>query len=180
MNAAGGCFRLAGRAISSHALGLFMPPRPLSPEEFEQLLPLAAAWAGEQEARIRASGTPLNSSQLTDARQMGVSHPDRIRLLAVECIPTPDHPLLCAAGEATGLISPYTAGLTLRYGIFIRSDMMDDRQLIAHELVHTGQYERLGGITAFLRQYLSECLTIGYPAAPMEQEAILRANSLAT
>jgi hypothetical protein len=38
--------------------------------------------------------------------------------------------------------------------------------------VHTAQYERLGGIVPFLRKYLFECVTIGYPQAPMEQEAI--------
>jgi len=60
----------------------------------------------------------------------------------------------------------------LQYGIFIRLDCWRDRALIAHELVHTAQYERLGGILPFLRQYLFECVTIGYPEAPMEQEAI--------
>jgi hypothetical protein len=43
-----------------------------------------------------------------------------------------------------------------------------------HELGHTLQYERLGGFEAFLRQYLFECITIGYPAAPMEQEVVHR------
>ena len=45
--------------------------------------------------------------------------------------------------------------------------------MVVHELVHTFQYERLGSVEAFLAQYLQECLTIGYPAAPLEQEAIL-------
>ena len=40
-----------------------------------------------------------------------------------------------------------------------------------HELAHTAQYERLGGILPFLREYLFECLTSGYSEAPMEQEA---------
>ena len=31
-----------------------------------------------------------------------------------------------------------------------------------------------------LRQYLHECLTIGYSAAPMEQEAIVAASQLDT
>jgi hypothetical protein len=44
--------------------------------------------------------------------------------------------------------------------------------------VHTAQYERLGGIEPFLRQYLRECLTIGYPEAPLEQEAIATIASL--
>ncbi len=150
----------------------------LSPDEFEAILPLATTWAEEQEARILFSGTPLTPAQLSDARQIGVLHPERVRLLSVAEVPTPEHPLLRAAGDATGLMSPFTAGLTLRYGIYIRSDMIDDRLLIAHELVHTGQYERFGSVPAFLRQYLHECLTLGYPAAPMEQEAILGAERL--
>jgi hypothetical protein len=139
---------------------------------------LAATWAEHQEARILASGICLSPSQLSDARQVGVVHPERVRLLAVASIPTPEHPVLRAAGEATGLISPFTAGLALRYGIYVRSDFASDRFLVAHELVHTAQYERCGGFGTFLRQYLHECLTIGYPDAPMEQEAILASEAL--
>jgi hypothetical protein len=47
-----------------------------------------------------------------------------------------------------------------------------------HELVHTAQYERLGGIVAFLRKYLSECATSGYRAAPLEEEAIAVAQRI--
>jgi hypothetical protein len=145
----------------------------LTPEEFEQILPLAAAWAEEQEQHILDSGAALDSRQLVDARAVGVAHPERVRLLVVQQIPMPEHPALQAAGEAAGLIGSRTAGLTLRYGIFVRRDFANDRHLIAHELVHTGQYERHGSVLAFLRQYLYECLTIGYSAAPMEQEAIV-------
>src|SRR5439155_19147430 len=67
---------------------------------------------------------------------------------------------------------PLTRGLTLRYGIFIRADYRSDPTMVIHELGHTAQYERLGGIEPFLRRYLFECLTIGYPEAPMEQEVI--------
>lgn len=117
------------------------------------------------------SGSSLTEPQLADARQVGVSKPERVRLLTVTKIPTPSHPALAAAAEATRLISPSTAGLTVRYGIFIRADCCGQRSLVVHELAHTMQYERLGGIEPFLRQYLHECITIGYPGAPMEQEA---------
>lgn len=86
--------------------------------------------------------------------------------------------MLRAAAEVTQLITSRTAGLTLRYGIYVRSDCWDDRQLLIHELVHTSQYERLGGFQQFLRKYLDECLAIGYPAAPMEQEAVTKAAKL--
>ena len=150
----------------------------LSPEQFEELLPLAAEWAEQQERRILASGVCLSPLQMADARQMGVVHPERVRVLAVAAIPTPEHPVLRAAVEATGLISPHTTGLSLRYGIYVCSECASDRYLVAHELVHTAQYERCGGFSAFLRQYLHECLTLGYPDAPMEQEAILKAEAL--
>lgn len=153
---------------------------PLSPEHLEELLPLAASWAEEEEKRILADGVALTEEQLADATRVGVTQPQRVRLLMVSAIPMPEDPLLRAAGEATGLLSPFTAGLTLRYGIFVRCDFIEDRRLIAHELVHTGQYERFGSVAAFLRQYLTECVTMGYPAAPLEQEAIMRSEALFT
>ncbi len=147
---------------------------PITPEQFEVLLPLACQWAAEQEKHILASGEPLSAAQLSDARLVGVAHPDRVRLLRVPEILPPAHPMLRQAAQATHLISPSTGGLTLRYGIFIRSDCRGDRRLVVHELCHTVQYERMGSFQVFLRQYLFECLTIGYPQAPMEQEVLDR------
>jgi hypothetical protein len=142
------------------------------------LLPLACAWAEEQELLILHQGIPLSAVQTADANNIGIAHPSRVRLLSVPRIPMPEHPLLRAAADATQLISPSTNGLTLRYGIFIRADYWGDRRLVFHELIHTLQYERLGGFQAFLQQYLQECITIGYPAAPMEQEAVTTTASV--
>lgn len=139
---------------------------------FEALLPLACKWAEEQEERILREGIALTPAQLDDARVVGIHSPERVRLLKVDEIPTPSDPILHAAADATGLISPLTCGLTLQYGIFIRIDQGADRRLLVHELVHTSQYERLGGIRSFLQRYLHECLTVGYPMGALEQEAI--------
>jgi len=144
----------------------------ITPEQFALLLPLACKWAEDQEQVILHVGIALSNAQLTDARNVGVINPERIRLMVVNRIPMPDQPSLHAAATATQLITPSTGGLTLRYGIYIRSDCRTNRLLIMHEFVHTAQYERLGGFLPFLQQYLHECVTIGYPAAPMEQEAI--------
>ena len=151
----------------------------ITPQQFEMLLPLAVAWAAEQERIILKSGVSLIEPQLADARQVGVLSPERVRLLRVTQIPVPKHPALAAAAAATSLISPSTGGLTLRYGIFIRTDCWGQRLLVAHELVHVTQYERLGGFEAFLRPYLTECITPpGYPNGPMEQEAITKSEEL--
>jgi len=144
----------------------------ISPEQFQSLLPLACEWVAEQEQFILRKGTSLTASQIKDAQLVGVTRPELVRLLKVEKIPLPAHSVLRAAANSTQLLSPDTSGITFRYGIFIQAPFWGDRPLVVHELVHTRQYEQLGGIQPFLQQYLMECLTIGYPESPMEQEAI--------
>src|SRR5205807_2715335 len=94
----------------------------ITPEQFEVLLPLTCQWAAEQEGHILAHGEPLSAAQLEDARLVGLLHPERVRLLHVPKIPIPEQPELRAAAQATQFITPLTRGLTLRHGIFIRSD----------------------------------------------------------
>ena len=134
-------------------------------------LPFACAWVARQEQRILAEGVPLDADQLADARTLGVVYPERVRLLVLPRLPLPHNWLVRKLGLWTGTLSGETVGLSARYGIFLRSPYHRDRQLLAHELTHTRQYERLGGIRPFLRQYLCECLTEGYLFAPLEQEA---------
>jgi hypothetical protein len=148
----------------------------ITPQQLQALLPLACKWAEEQERTILQSGEPLTQSQLADAKLVGVKYPEKIRLRRVTQVPAPTHPALAAAAAATNLISPATGGMTLRYGIFIRTDCWGNRPILVHEFVHTMQYERLGGFEAFLRPYLLECITPpGYPHGPMEQEAVNKA-----
>ena len=150
----------------------------INQEQFKMLLPVACEWAEEQESIILRYGVRLSPAQIADAVKIGVAHPEKVRLLKVTRIPTPDRRDLCTAADATQLIYPFTRGLTFRYGIFILAHCWNDRQLVCHELVHTAQYERLGGLQQFLQQYLHECITIGYPAAPMQQEAVTVAAKL--
>lgn len=144
--------------------------------QFEKVIPLAARWAEALEARILHEGGPLSEGELADPRALGVRQPERVRLLCLASVPTPDNLTLRTAAAAVQFLTPATRGLALRYGIFVRADCWRERGLIAHELAHTEQYESIGGIETFLRQYLGECLTIGYPAAPLEQEAIAAAG----
>src|SRR6266446_2027344 len=137
--------------------------RMITPEQFAILLPLACVWAEEQERIILRDGVALATAQIGDAKRVGITHPERVKVRVVDEIPSTAHPALRRAAEMTGLISPLTAGLTLRYGIFIRSDLWGERRLVVHELAHVAQYERFGGFRSFLEQYLHECITIGYP-----------------
>jgi len=152
----------------------------LNPHQFIQLIPKAVEWVQQKEQEILNIGTPLSESQLQDARTIPVMHPEKVRLLRVNHIPLPDDPELKFAAQVIQLITPNTWGLSLRYGILIRNDRWNNRETLIHELVHTSQYERLGGHQHFLNQYLTECIYPGYPAAPLEQEAINKAILICT
>lgn len=146
--------------------------------QLEMLLPLAVTWARENQDRILAEGVPLSEPELFEARRVGVKQPERVRLLSVPAIPFPSHPLLQAACRATNLFPESPRGLTLFYGIYVRSDCWRDRAIVVHELVHTAQYERLGGIGPFLQAYLGECMAFGYANSSMENEARAAASRL--
>jgi len=140
-------------------------------EQLEELLPLAAQWATDQERRVLCEGVGLSEAEMADAKAIGVRNPNRVRLLRVENIPVPVHPMIRAAAASIHFLAAAPSGLTLDYGIFIRADRWRERALIAHELVHTAQYQRLGGILPFLQTYIYQCATVGYRNAPLELEA---------
>jgi hypothetical protein len=141
------------------------------------IAPLVARWVREQEAGILVEGVSLTDEQARDARRVGVNFPEKVRLKWVDSIPTPEG-FIGWLGVRTGLINPRTAGITLGYGIYLRSAYWNDRELCVHELVYIGQYERLGSIEDFLRPYLRECLDPGYPWGPLEQEAVIKASDI--
>ena len=146
-------------------------------KRFPVLLPPAVACVRRQERRILKQGVPLTGAEIQDAKAIGVREPERVRLLPVKIVPWPGASALRSAAKVIGFATDATCGLTLGYGIYVREDCWRDRALIVHELVHTAQYERLGGIEPFLRQYLGECLTVGYLNAPLEREAATLAHS---
>ena len=145
--------------------------RPLAKALVPVMLPPGCAWIAAQERRILAEGQPLDPEQMADACALGIAEPDRVRLLALPRLPLPHNRFVRTLGLWTGTLSAETVGLSVRYGIFLRTPFDRDRRLLAHELTHTRQYERLGGIRPFLRRYLHECLTDGYLFAAMEREA---------
>jgi hypothetical protein len=107
-----------------------------------------------------------------------VRFPEKVWIYEVPQIPIPKHPILKSAVKATQLISPATVGLSVRYGIFIHSNYSNDSYIVVHEFVHTMQCVRLGGLYAFLKQSLWKCIQIGYPQAPVEQEAVRIASEV--
>jgi len=134
------------------------------------LVPKAIDWAQEQSDLILRNGVSLNEKGTTLAMRVGVTKPELVRVQYVSELPMPEDPLLREVAEATGLIGPHMAGITLGYGIFIVERHADVR-LISHELRHVQQYESHGGIDAFMPVYLAQIASRGYHDAPLEQDA---------
>ena len=142
------------------------------------LLPLAYAYAEKHEALLLQNGIPLTADELDDARRAGVKKPEKIRRQCVLGIPEPENGEVLFAARRSGLFQLESSGLAVGHGIYLRQDVWNSRQILVHELVHVGQYERLGGIRPFLDIYLRECIDPGYPFGALEQEAILVAREI--
>ncbi|HEY3332980.1 MAG TPA: hypothetical protein VGK19_23305 [Capsulimonadaceae bacterium] len=84
----------------------------------------------------------------------------------------PVNKLLRAVAFKAGLLSVLGPGaMTMDNGIYVCRQFDGDLGLVAHELAHVAQYERLGGVGPFLKEYISQCIQIGYDNAPLEVEA---------
>ena len=125
-------------------------------EKFERLVPLACQWAKKQEAYILKHGAPLGRQQLADARRAGVREPSQVRLLVVDRIPLPDDPELADAARRAQIITDTSRGVAIGYGIIIRADSWQNRELLLHQLVHVAQCERSGGLESFVSEYLTD------------------------
>lgn len=134
------------------------------------IFPAVWLWAAQMERRALRNGRQLNRRETELARRAGVRHPDRIRVLVVDEMPTAGLPVMRRLAARWGLSMDGVIGLCLRYGIFLRRRPAR-LETFVHECVHTAQCERLGGLAAFLSRYLGECLENGYERAPMELEA---------
>lgn len=132
------------------------------------IAPATARWAQDQERRILAEGKPLEADALQFATELKIENPEGVRVLEINPIPAPVPQPLLKLAESCGFPVFSPAGMTLGRGIYI---LEGHSLVLRHELVHVAQYQRLGGIEPFMRQYLMECLFHGYFAAPLEEEA---------
>lgn len=123
-------------------------------------------------------GRKLSDEELLWAKQIGISQPDKIRILNVAKIPTPVPNFIERLIQRKGYPAGSAAGMCMRYGIYAKETYAHRKSLIAHELVHTHQFERLGGLYHFLKTYLQETMILGYHNSPLEKEANTTAETV--
>lgn len=140
---------------------------------------LVSHWGLRHESRILDSGRALDAKELDWARKLGIQKVQSIRVKVVPQVPVPllDFWFPESWVERFALKVGDIAGITLGYGIYIREEEQCPL-LIAHELVHVSQYERLGGLKQFLAAYLFDCYHHGYRGSEIEQEAVEKSVKL--
>ena len=138
--------------------------------DMTELMPLALWWVKQQRDIALKDGIYLTEEQKEDARNLGVQHPEKIAIMYVDEMPTPQDATLKKFANGVGLINDDTIGMALSYGLYIRSDYKDSKLRHLHEFVHVAQCEQRG-LSQFIQDFFAEVLSIGYPVGPMEQEA---------
>ncbi len=164
----GACTASAMRGLGAAERQALAHPRTEVVAEVDRLMPAALALILDTEANALAKGRPLRPDEIALARRVGVAAPQRVRIVEESAMPDQGEPMLAGLIRKLGAGNPRMWGLTARYGIVFKT--RPTKPLLAHELRHVAQYERLG-LDAFARRYITELLVVGYALAPLETDA---------
>ncbi|WP_028488714.1 hypothetical protein [Thiothrix lacustris] len=139
-------------------------------EKVNHFLPAALAWFNQTEQELLAVGRPLTAEELEIAHKVGVSQPEKVRLVVHPDFPIPSDPELRREAERLRLGSDWEGGRTMGYAILLKPEFATNRTMLTHELVHVTQIDRMGN-EDFLKRYLIEMELLGYENSLMEREA---------
>ena len=123
----------------------------------EDTIKRACTWVEQQQEYIENFGAKLTPHQIALAIQVGVRRPERIRILTIEKIPSPNDETLSKIAEKLNFLGPSTLGITLGNCIYVRDGYVDDR-LLSHEFRHVYQFEESGSIQVFIGEYLQQLI----------------------
>jgi hypothetical protein len=141
-------------------------------QTFESVLSIGCQWSQEQEHLILTQGVSLGAEHLADAVRAGVQDPSRVRVLVVDRIPLPENEQLAEAARRSQILTTASRACTFGYGIIIRADSWNNRELFLHQLVHVAQYERTHDLAACIREYIRDRTTCAkFTTGSLEDEA---------
>jgi hypothetical protein len=165
---AAGCVSV-GPLTDADRAALASPP-PTIAARVAALQPGAVAFVEDSDRAIAQQGRALTADEINLARSVGVAEPEKVRVLVAATFIAPHDPAFAVEARKLGIGEPGEGGRTTGHGIQIKPKYAASRWILAHELTHVGQYERLG-TTGFVHEYLTELLLLGYARAPLESAA---------
>lgn len=135
-----------------------------------RLQPGVIAWYRAAEQAGLSRGRPLAADETALARTVGVAEPGRVRIVYGFDYPAPDEHLSSESSTFVGVSRKPPLASTFGRAIYVDRTFIHNRQLLAHELTHVAQFERLG-MEGFVHAYLLEMILFGHVSSPMEREA---------
>lgn len=156
--------------LSEEELNSLDNPPPAAKAKYDKLFSRALDWYNQTETQLLPQGRPLSATEMELARKLGVTRPERVRIVVLDEFPMPADPELRAEASGYGLGSSFEGGRTMGYAIMLKPRYADDPVVVSHELVHVSQHDRMGR-EAFLLRYLLEMEIVGYARSPLELEA---------
>lgn len=131
---------------------------------------LIESWVVRHQKRISETGYPLNEKWKGYASELGVLEVEKVRVKVVKKIPIPFYRLISWLGGTVNIQLIDIGGMTLGHSIYVVREVALNPRIMAHELVHVAQYEKIG-LSKFLETYVVDCITEGYQNCNMEIEA---------
>jgi len=139
-------------------------------QKLEVLTPLTLEWFNDIEKQYLAKGRTLTTEEIQMARAIGVSRPEKIRVIILKDFPYPANETLMLHTKNYGMGSSAEGGRTMGNIIMLKAQRKDERWLLAYELAHIAQQEKLGR-NAYVRQFITELEMLGRKRAPLELNA---------
>ena len=144
--------------------------------KIDQIFPHAFAWYESLEADYCGQGRVLSTEEIEFARRVGVANPESVRVIILETFPMPTDADLLAEALRFGYGGPREGGRTVGYVIMLKPQVAHNSTVLAHELVHVSQVDRLER-KGLMRRYLIEMAVVGYARSPLELEAYEKQGS---
>jgi hypothetical protein len=165
---AAGCVSV-GPLTDADRAALASPP-PAIATRVDSLQPGAVAFVEDSDRAIAQQGRALTMDETVLARSVGVAHPEDVRVLVAAAFIAPRDSAFAVEARKLGIGDASEGARTTGHGIQIKPRYAASRWILAHELTHVGQCERLG-TAGFVHEYLTELLLLGYARAPLESAA---------
>ena len=165
----GGC-TINSASLSGQETAALANPPPEVAKQLDELLPAATIWLNGVGEALGATARKLTPDERHIASEAGVVEVERVRVALVEEMPMSENEPLRSAALQLGFANKTLAGGTIDHLIWLNRKHAQNRALLAHELVHIAQQERMSQ-PAFLRRYFTELAIMGYKRSPIEAEA---------
>lgn len=163
-----GCMSTSEPSRKTIAL-LDNPPEAIQKKQ-DLLTPLTLQWFKQIESKYSTKGRELNDDEKQMAHKIGITFPERVRVVILQDFPTPTNQTLLSQAKQYGMGSAAESGRTIGYIVMLKAKFKNDPWILAHQLAYVANQEKMGR-RDFIRRFIAERELLGNRQGPMEINA---------